>query len=199
MNKILAGFIGLAMLSAVVGGTAYALFTSTATASGITFATGNADLRIWKPSTSTWETDWSPDGMSFINMYPGYGGSGSNEPNSTEYERFYLKNLSTSPIGLDVAGKLRAGVVETVSGVSWNTLKDVVYVAVVLPDWSAGTGWHTLDEWYTNGFTLPGGSLLQNTQREYRFYVRVDSTAGNEIAGQGISAVNFDFTGTQAP
>ncbi len=194
MRKILFGFLGIMMVVAVVAGTARALYFSTATVGGVTFATGNADLKAW--NGSEWVTDYTPSNLLFSNMFPGYGGTGANETTSTKYVAFTLRNMSTSAISLDVVGKLLPGGVENPAG-SWNVLKDKVYVAVVLPDWTAGTGWHTLNEWYITGDALPGGPLAQNSQREYRFYVRVDGTAGNEISGFSVSNMVYEFTGTQ--
>lgn len=186
--------MAIGMAIALLATSAFALFSSTATVSGVTFSTGNADLQVW--DGSTWVADWTSPTFNFSNMFPGYGGTGASEGTSTSYQTMYLKNLSTSAIALNIVGTLRNGLTETPAG-SWDALKDQVMVAVLLSDWSGGTGWHTLNEWYTTGYTLPGGSLAQNTQREYRFYVRVNGAAGNEIATKGLTLVNFDFLGTQ--
>lgn len=196
MNKIIAGILGTLLTIGVAGGAVYAVYTSQATAAAVVFETGNANLQLW--NGSGWVTTWSPSNFIFSGMYPGYGGSGVDETNSTQYQQFFLKNLSTSDISLDVTAKLRDGVTESPPG-AWDVLKDKVYVAVLLPDWSGGTGWHTLNEWNTTGYSLPGGSIAQNVQREYRFYVRVDGSVGNEISGQSLSAIQFDFNGTQSP
>lgn len=196
MKKILFGFFGIMMVIGVVAISARALFSSTATAGGVTFATGNADLRVW--DGEDWVSDYSPSDLIFTSMYPGYGGTGADESTSKEFITFYLKNMSTSAVSLSIASKLRDGATEIPAG-SWDALKDVVYVAVVLPDWSDGSGWHTLNEWNSTGFSLPGGFLAQNTEREYRFYVRVDSAAGNEISDKSVSDIVYEFVGTQTP
>jgi len=184
MNKIFAGILGLMLVVGVTSGTAYALFSSKATASGVTFATGNADLRIY--DGDSWEPDWNPS-FNFSNLYPGY----------TDFQPLYLKNVSTSPISLTVVGKLLPGATETPAG-SWDLLKDVVKVNV----WLSGvgeTGYQSLNDWNTTGFTLPGGAIAQNTQQNYRFYVQVDSSATDTIASKSISDIVFEFTGTQTP
>ncbi len=184
MNKIVTGILGLLLVVGVTSGTAYALFSSTATASGVTFATGNADLKIW--DGNAWAKDWSPS-FTFNNLYPGYN----------NYQPLHLKNESTSPIGLTIKGILMPGATENPAG-AWNTLKDVVKVNI----WLSGvgeTGYKTLNEWNTTGFDLPGGAIPQNQQKDYRFYVLIDSSADNTIAGQSLSNIVFQFTGTQAP
>ena len=185
MNKIFTGILGLMLVVGVTSGTAYALFSSKATASNVTFATGNADLRLY--NGSDWVANWDPS-LSFLNLYPGYL---SNKP-------MYLKNISTSPIALTVVGKMKPGVTESPLG-SWNILKDAVSVAVNLSDDSASTGWHTLNEWFTTGYTLPGGAIAQNTQKNYKFYVKIDASATDTISGKTISGIVFEFTGTQTP
>ena len=183
MNKIFAGILGLMLVVGVTSGTAYALFSSKATASGLTFATGNADLRIW--DGDSWESDWNPS-FNFSGLYPGF----------TNFQLFYLKNESTSPINLAVAGKIKPGVTENPTG-SWDTLKGVISVAMNLSDDSAGTGWHTLNDWFTTGYDLPGGAIAQTAQRNYKFYVQVDPSATDTIASKSISDLVFEFTGTQ--
>jgi hypothetical protein len=179
MNKIFAGIVGLMLVVGVTSGTAYALFSSKATASGVTFATGNADLRIW--DGSGWASDWNPS-FDFSKLYPGYSDS----------KPFSLYNNSTSPIALNIAAKLLGGA----SG-DWDALKDVISVAVNLSDDSAGTGWHTLNEWYTTGYSLPGNPVNQSTQADYKFYVTIDSTATDVIASKSLTGATFEFTGTQ--
>lgn len=179
MKKILFGFLGIMLTLAVVATSARALFSSTATVGTVTFATGNADLKVY--NGTDWVTDWTPSDFNFSAMYPGY----------ETYRILYLRNSSSSNIALRIAGKLRAGV----SG-HWAELKDVVWVNV----WLSGigeTGYHSLSDWFTVGYQLPGGALAQNTQFNYRFYVKVDPLATNSISEKTLTGVNFDFTGTQ--
>jgi len=46
MRKILTGFLGLVMVVAVVGGTAYALFSSIVTVNNVAISAGNATLQF---------------------------------------------------------------------------------------------------------------------------------------------------------
>ena len=194
MKKIIAGIVGTLLTIGVAGGAAYALFSSQATAGSVIFATGDANLQLW--NGSNWVPIWNPSSFNFSGMYPGYGGTGADQANSTQFQQFFLRNFSTSPITLSVFAKLRDGVTESAPG-AWDVLKDKVLVAILLPDWSGGTGWHTLNEWNTTGHALPGSPIGQGLQQEYRFYVRVDGAAGNEIKGQSLSNIQFDFNGTQ--
>lgn len=179
MKKILSGVLGVTMVVAVVVGTARAVFTSSATVGGVTFATGNATLNVW--DGDSYESNWAIPNY-FSNMYPGF---------STNKD-LWFKNNSTSPIALSLFGKINAGA----SG-EWAGLKNVVQVAVNAADGSESTGWHTLNDWYTTGYSLPGSAIANGTERLYKFYVQVPSTYGNEIANMNLSGIVFNFTGTQ--
>jgi len=181
MNKIFAGILGLMLVVGVTSGTAYALFSSKATVTGVTFATGNADLRVW--NGSSWQPNWGPPSFNFSGLYPGYVGT---QPLS-------LRNNSTSPISLTIFGKLIDG-----STGDWDGLKNDIWVNIRLPG-VAETGYKTLAAWNSSGFTLPGGVLAQTTQRNYQFDVQVNPAATNTIASMTLGGITFEFTGTQAP
>ncbi len=196
MNKIIAGIVGLALAVGVMGVSAKALFTSQATASSVEFSTGGADLLIW--DGAAFVTEYNPSNLLFTNMYPGFGGTGLDLAHSTKFQTLFLKNNSSAAIGLIVKGKLRDGVTESPAG-AWTILKDKGFVKITLAsDFGTSTGWKSLSEWNATGFDLPSNPIAQGAQQDYLFYVRVDGSSGNEIAGQSISAVHFDFTGTQA-
>ena len=179
MKKIISGILGIVLIAGVVGGAAVAAFTSKATVGGVTFATGNADLKVY--NGTEWVNDWSPSNFNFAGMYPAY----------ENYKMLYLKNMSTSPIALTVKGTLRNGVIG-----DWAALKDKVSVNVWLSA-DNNTGYHSLADWNSTGYELQGGNLAQNEQKNYRFYVMVDPSADNTLATKNLSGVNFDFTGTQ--
>ncbi|MFH0772757.1 MAG: hypothetical protein V1922_00380 [bacterium] len=190
MNKIIAGFIGLLMVTAVVGGTAYALFFSTATVSGVTFATGNADLLV-SANGINYSQDYNFAGTFFTGLYPTQDVVGS---------QFSLKNNSTANIALDLVAQLNGGAPELHSGFSWDALKDVIYVGFDYYNgtWNTATQRHTLNQWFTSSYALEGGNLPFGTSRWYRMHVSV-ANAGNEIADQGLTSTVFTFTGTQKP
>lgn len=78
MNKIISGLLGIMMVTAVVGGTAYALFSTTATVNGINITTGSAGLTVNDETTLN-------AALNLNNLYPGY-------QNSTTID---VKNTST--------------------------------------------------------------------------------------------------------
>lgn len=181
MKKIITGFLGILMVTAVVGGSAYALFSSTATVSGIAINTGSASLLVGDNSTMT--DDWDLSGFSVDNIYPGF----------QDDDYFYLENASTSPIDLTVTGQFTS-----YSG-NWNALKDVIQIRVVRTDNSAATSWRTLADWQAGPVTIPGGEIAYGDTEQYQVMMRVPSSAGNEIANKSLSNMTFTFVGTQAP
>lgn len=182
MKKILSGIMGIAMIVAVVSGAAYAAFSSQATVSNVSFATGNATLLVW--DGAEYAENWTSN-LSFGNMYPGYQSSAS---------PIWLKNTSTSPISLAVTMQLTDG------GVNWpNALTDAVEIIVYdsTNSTSNAGGWKSLNDWNVNPDTFPGAALLPETDRMFNVYVRVPSSFGNEIANLGLPLVGFTLTGTQ--
>ena len=168
MNKIIAGFLGLVMLTAVVGGTAYALFSSSVTASGVTFATGNANLEFWSNGpgvvpASTWT--YNP------------------------YNEFYLRNTSTSPISLRLSARLTAATGD------WGVLSPVITAWIGDDAGAVGSGYYTLADWNSleRDITI---TLAQSEQKLMRIYVQVPSDAGNSIANK-TTATTWLITGTQ--
>lgn len=191
MRKIISGMLGIVMTASVVGGVAYAAFSSTASVEGVSFSSGDANLLVSLDNSNYSVTQNASSTWEFSGLYPNYGVA------NDKSRDMFLKNTSTSDISLSVLGKLRSGVLEATAG-DWNVLKDKVWVLVALSsDINTNTGWHSLAEWNSSGFTLPGGSIAKDAYEHYVFYVRVDGSAGNEISNAGISGVNFDFTGTQ--
>jgi len=188
MNKIITGLLGLVMVAAVVGGTAYALFSSTATVSGINISAGSAGIEVGSNNGNT-TTNFNA-GLNLSNLYPGY-------QNTTT---FVVKNTSTANIALAVKAQL------TAAG-NWDQLADAVEVAV---DADAGsTGWQTLRTWNAAPINFPGLTVAQNGFKTYTVYVRVPlnysagtplagNPVGNEISGQSLNNVTFTLTGTQS-
>lgn len=185
MTKILSGFLGLVLVASVVAGTAYALFSSSATVSGITVTAGSAALLVknGEDFTDSWNT-----GLNLNNVYPGYN-------NSTTIT---LKNNSTTPISLGITGQLTAAT-------NWPNLADAVEIAV--NNGGSSTGWKTLAQWNAAPVAFPGPAIPSGTAQDYTVYVRVPtvydsgalagSPVGNEIAGQILSNITFTLTGTQ--
>jgi hypothetical protein len=185
MKKITLSILAIAMTLAVVTTSASALFSSTATVSGVTFSTGNANLQVW--NGSTWVADYNPGNFLFQNMFPSYAGS----------QTFYLKNNSTSAITLGINAKIRNGATEDPSG-SWNVLKDVVEVRFYDIEMATpASGWASLNYWNTTGANFVTAGISKGAQRQYRVDVRVVGSAGNEISDKSLTNMKFDFTGTQ--
>lgn len=174
MKKIISGILGILMVTAVVGGTAYALFTDKATVNGISITAGTAKLLV--------------NGKDNINaaigetVFPGY----------FEEADFTLENVSTVGVDMNVSARL-------ISANGWATspdLRDSVQVRI-------GTGgnfgaWYTLQEWNDSARSLIGGELVaQDGPRTYTVQMRVLSSVGNEIFGEALTNITYELTGTQ--
>jgi predicted ribosomally synthesized peptide with SipW-like signal peptide len=186
MKKIITGFLGLVVVAGLVGGAAYALFSSQATASGLEFATGNANLQISVDGNYYYPV-WNFGNAFFDGLFPGSDVTGT---------QFLLKNSSSSNFALTLTGVLTSG-----GSGDWGALKDVVTVGFDYFNgtWQSAPGFATLDQWNTIGYTLPGGNLANGDQRWYRIHVQVPSTADNSIANKSLTGAIFTFTGTQVP
>lgn len=170
-------------------GTAYALFSTTASVSGITIAAGNAGLEIGTDGSSYWP-DYNFSGSFFDKLYPGVNIFGP---------QFLIKNTSDANVDLALFAQLKDGdAIESPSG-SWAALKDQIYIGF---DYYEGTQWKTagtatLANWNSPGYALEGGALAHGDQRWYRIHVTIPSGADNSIANKGLTNVKFTFTGTQ--
>jgi len=185
MRKILTGFMGLVMVSAVVGGVAYAAFSSQASVLGTSFSTGSANLQVGAGESPAFASTYTPSWV-FSGLYPGLVSTPTT---------FQLKNSSTSPVSFSVTGTLRSGVTG-----DWGPLSSVVKVAITTSASAPAVGnsaWKTLAEWNSPGGYVIDSQLTQNEETLYYFHVYTDSAAGNEIAAKTLSGVNFDFVGTQ--
>lgn len=184
MRKIISGILGIVMTASVLGGVAYAAFSSTASVEGVSFTAGDADLKVWDGSAyaPVWVSGWT-----FTGLYPGYVAAP---------QPFWLKNESTVAVDLTVKGKLRDGVTGP-----WNVFKNNVEVSITevgVPP--ASDDWHNLEVWNAGdvSFAASADSVLsQGEQRQYQMNVRVAGFAGSDLENQTLSDVKFDFTGAQ--
>ncbi|MBP7119429.1 hypothetical protein KBA63_05090, partial [Candidatus Woesebacteria bacterium] len=71
MRKILSGMLGIVMTASVVGGVAYAAFTTTATVNGINITAGTASLVVGSNSGNL--ATIFPANLSISNVFPGFG------------------------------------------------------------------------------------------------------------------------------
>lgn len=186
MRKILSGMLGLIMTTAVVGGVAYAAFTTTGEVNGIAITAGQASLKVGSavdPAFSVFNA-----GLTLNHVYPGFGVA------NDQVTTFVVKNTSDTGISLVVSALLTAADGWTTTGAN---LKNYVEVAVNTSDDSSGTGYHTLVEWNAGAINFPGGAITPGENRTYKVYVRIPNSAPNSIQGESLSNITFTLTGTQ--
>jgi len=182
--------LGLIMTTAVVGGVAYAAFTTTATVEGISISAGSATLQVFNTTTNAYTSDWNT-GLNLTNVFPGF----------QQTTTFQLKNNSDSAVSLIVSGQLT-------EATNWPNLNEAVEVAVNDSTNTTGTGWITLKQWNTAPVTFPGAALTQGEARTFNVFVRVPTVysagtalagqpVGNEINGLTLNNIKFTLTGTQ--
>lgn len=185
MKKILSGILGLALTLTVVGGVAYAAFTSTASVHGITIETASTGLTVGSHGGSL--SDNFDAGLNLTGLVPGYG------IDNSKFTSFDVSNGSTDSINLKLFGQL------THVDSGWGTgLENWVEVAVNNATDTAGTGYHTLADWNSTGFDFPGPAIAPGITT-YKVYVRVPSDAPNSIQGKSMTNITFVITGTQTP
>jgi len=183
MKKILLSFLAIILTVGVVSGTAYALFSSTVTVSGITLATGNANLVI-RDGNINGQIINGYTGLSFNKMYPGF----------RDYGSFNFQNSSNSQIDLALTAQL------THAEGDWDLLKNNIFVAIgtgTKDNPNFLTGWISLSDWNASSRSLGVPVLAYGQNATYNLYVYVPADADNTIAGKTLSNVTFVVTGTQ--
>lgn len=183
MRKIVFSFLTIFSVIGVVAGSAYALFSSTATVNGLTFSTGNADLQL-----STDGSLWS----NTLDSFPSYTNMSTGFQSTQE---FYLKNNSLSNIGLEIFVQLLDNN-ESGNSTAWPIIGDNIIVNFQMFD---GLNWvdlatNTLSYWKESDYSF--GSLAYDSSQKYRMTVSLDGLA-DEDAGQTLSDLNLQFVGTQ--
>lgn len=173
MNKIIAGFLGLVMITAVVGGTAYAVFTSSVNVNNVAISAGNADLEF-SPDDINWSQNYTYAVWEAQNVYPGYSNCST----------FYVKNVSTSPITLDLTAQL------TSATGNWGVFSDLLDI------WFTSSEHATPAVWNSAPQSL-GVNLAQEESTSMELCMTVPTSADNAIAGQTLST-NWEIVGTQA-
>lgn len=184
MRKILSGLLGVIMTASVVGGVAYAAFTTTGTVNGINITAGTASLTVGataNPTLPTFNT-----GLTLTAVYPGFGVA------DDQHTTFVVKN--TGSVSLAITGQLTAADGWTTTGAN---LKNYVEVAVNTSDDLSGTGYHTLADWNAGAIAFPGVAVTPNENRTYKVYVRVPASAPDLIQGEHLENIGFTLTGTQ--
>lgn len=187
MKKIFMSILAIALTIGAVSGTAYALFSDTASVAGISISSGNANLEIYDGGTTTPIANLiSALNGALKNLYPGF----------TDYTTIKLANESTSNIGLDLKVQL------TNVGGDWSSLYNQVQLAIVPKGEHNNVNppedahFADLNHW-SDAARAFGTTVDYNTFAEYNVFIKVKSAAGNEIAQKALSG-NLVFTGTQA-
>lgn len=196
MSKILSGFIGLFLVVGLVGGTAYALFSSSVNMQGMVLGTATAGLTIRtdEPGLNTHTSTLNFQNQSPFKLLV---------PGELDWGEFWLKNDSTSngpELTLALKGRL------TTAAGDWGVLKDAVRMRICYYSTTPGdhcdennkTNWMTLAEWNTTARDLPG-PLVQGPEKRYAIQVLLPSNFDNTVAGKQISNLNFEIVGTQLP
>ena len=183
MKKIFPSLLLIALVVASVTASAFALFSSTAHVNGLTFSTGNADLQI-SSDGSTWASTLTLN-PAYTNMAVGFSNT----------QTFYLKNNSLSNISLKISNKLLEGTQANDPAI-WTAIGGKINIAFEKYN---GTIWTslvsgTISQWKDTGFDID--SLAFNTSQKYRLIVTT-SALENTDAGQVLSDLSFNFTGTQ--
>jgi len=188
MRRILTSLFMIGVVTALVTGATSAYFTDTAEIKGVTFSTGNADLRIANSERTT-PPGWAdnPSGVSIFEFneekwYPG----------KEVHESLYLGNFSQSPVALAVSAKITS-YSETIGG-----LGNVFLMKLGSSDW------HTLNWWRNHTVELlnvpyaadHSSSNLNNFARLLKVWIKMDPNAGNAYTGGSIS-FNLHFDAEQ--
>ena len=201
MKKIYAGILSIVAVLVVVGASAYALFSSQVTVTGVVLGTATTGLNIdaygrfhGLSSPKTWHGSTTSIGMNdswmTSRLYPG----------QSDWAHIKLTNNSSDPMPLKLTGRL------SYAGTGWseNSLKDVMLMRVnpVVDESSTSPisygETHTLAEWNSAERELPGGNLAAGTSQQYWVEFILHTNVDQTIAGKEIRDVEFTITGTQA-
>jgi predicted ribosomally synthesized peptide with SipW-like signal peptide len=193
-KKILMSGMSIVASLAIMGGTTFALFDDSVTATNNTFAVGNADLQI-APDTGSGPGTFveSIPGPSFTGMFPG----------QTKTFEFWLKNSSTSTIDLALTADVSAinpaadgdQDVDNVLLVSW----------VCDTDGDGGVADNTPSsefsprDWFTGG-NAGVGTLIPGEQMICRMFGELPSSASETVEGETVAFdAKYDATQVVAP
>jgi len=183
MKKIIFSFLSIILVLGVVSVSAYALFSSTATVSGLSFSTGNANLQISADGTA-WNSSFEL-ASNYTNMAPGFSDS----------QDFYLKNTSLSNINLKIHTKVIDNSPAANSS-AWNVIGSKIIVTfqkqngAVWNDLASGS----LSQWQSTGFEFD--TLALDNSQKYQMLVTLDGIDDGDTS-QTLSGLSFQFVGTQ--
>lgn len=186
MNKILTGITGLLVVLGLVAGSAFALFSSTVSVTGLAINTASAVLEI-STDNSTFESTLDFGNTVLTTLLPGESDEGD----------FYLRNTSDDEnLELGLTAELISA-----SG-DWGSLNTVISCAVyedgfTVDDATHSTNYLTLATWNSGPVSLTGGPLASGDTRQYWINCKLDENADNSVSGKSLTDVSFDIVGTQ--
>lgn len=186
-RKIAISAVSILAAMALLGGSAFAVFSSSAASTANTFTTGNANLMI--------APDVAGNPGTFVSSIagPSFGGLA---PGDSEDFDFWLKNVSSANVSLDLTGDVSAistdpNNLDSTLLIKWtcdtdhdNSLGDEISSSEFSPrDW-------------LNGGNTALSALTQNQQMFCRMTGTLPLTADNTVSGQNVI---FDaiYNGTQ--
>lgn len=203
MKRILASLTIVAVMALSATGATSAYFTDTEEMTGLTFSTGNANLKLTQSYVGTWFDGNATASQLAVSLpddlYPGYEGSWG-DPDGV----IYLGNFSASPVNLVVSAKVTNYTSDNA------LLDDTVQLAFA---WGGscdpsgvGTGFHSISWWRSNAMTLFTGAgtscgYIPNDHsdgyggyaRAIKMYLKVPTSASDTITGSTASFnVHFD-------
>jgi predicted ribosomally synthesized peptide with SipW-like signal peptide len=186
-KKIITSSMSIIAALSLMTGATFAFFTDSASSTGNTFTTGNADLQIAVDNPEGAESFGSSVvGPTFNSLFPGF---------SNQYF-FWLKNNSSAAITLDAKADLSSLVT---SGSPLASALLVRWTCDQDGDNSLGdetpTAEFSAQQWFDSGDTALV-SLPQGVQRFCSMNTRIPSTANSDIAGQTVS-FNADYNAAQ--
>lgn len=195
MRKIFSGLLGIMLVTAVVGGTAYALFSDKVTIGGTVLGTATPGLFVSLDDEG--DEGWGDSvnvGDTFANLLPG----------EYDWGELWIWNNSdgtTDKLDMDLRAKL------TAAGGDWEALKNAVQLRVCVYsadadyhcDTTQATPFYTLADWNAAARQLLPTPLIQGAKQHYTVVFYIPSSYGNEIANKQITGMAFEVTGTQVP
>ena len=186
MKAALVSIVTIAVAAGFLVAGTISYFSDTSTMSGLTFSTGNANLKITQCYMHEWydNANASTLGVSLPqNLYPGYEGTWDHPDGC-----IFLGNFGT--VDLNITATV-TGYTQNVS--VWNTIQ----MKLAWVGNSDGTGFHTLHWWAINHAKIFDGPLGHNNNSSVKIMLKVPAGAGNEIANAQVS-FNIEFDGVQA-
>lgn len=183
--RITLGLTSVGISLALITGSAYALFTSQATATNNTFSTATADLKIAPDSNGTTGT--------LTTSMTGFSPSAPIVPGYSQDFKFWLVNQSTNNLGLGTVAKLATNGASNDAG-----LQAALMLTFTCTNSTTGTttsaGPFSVTTWIASSASI--GSLAAGQKASCVMHVTLASDASSTLQGKSVS-FDAQFTGTQ--